>query len=42
MSEGSAAKVRGNDDGLVLRFWCWEDCWVEGCGFGFEAVEVGG
>ena len=42
MSEGCAAKVRGYDDGFFTRFWCWEDCWVEGCGVGFEAVEAGG
>lgn len=42
MSEGCAREVRGNDDGFFARFWCWEDCWVEGCGVGFEAVEAGG
>ena len=42
MSEGCAAKVRGNDDGFFPRLWCWEDCWVEGCRDGFEAVETGG
>ena len=41
MSEGCAGTVRGNDDGFFARFWCWEDCWVESCGVGFEAVEDG-
>ena len=41
MSEGCVGQVRGNDDGFFARSWCWEVCWVEECGVGFEAVEAG-